>query len=164
MQLLECYRAPGSALQCLDYSKVFIDYSWPVRSPRSHWMNGIWNHVINHVIFPSMKILEGKLLQLWCRDMWEKWPGVISMFSDNCNIFFPKMWNMSSKAHDDVINWKQFPRYWPFAGGIHRWISLTKASDAERWCFLWSTPEQTVEQILEAPVVWDTIALIMTSL
>ena len=22
--------------------------------------------------------------------------------------------------HDDVIKWKQFPRYWPFVGGIHR--------------------------------------------
>ena len=22
--------------------------------------------------------------------------------------------------HDDVINWKHFPRYWPFVGGIHR--------------------------------------------
>ena len=28
----------------------------------------------------------------------------------------------------------------------HRWIPLTKASDAELWCFLWSAPEQTVEQ------------------
>ena len=27
----------------------------------------------------------------------------------------------------------------------HRWIALTKASDAELWCFLWSEPEQTVE-------------------
>ena len=26
----------------------------------------------------------------------------------------------------------------------HRWISLTKASDEELWCFLWSAPEQTV--------------------
>ena len=26
----------------------------------------------------------------------------------------------------------------------HRWISLTKASDAEFWCFLLSAPEQTV--------------------
>ena len=25
----------------------------------------------------------------------------------------------------------------------HRWIPLTKASDAELWCFLWSAPEQT---------------------
>ena len=27
----------------------------------------------------------------------------------------------------------------------HRWIALTKASDAKLWCFLWSAPEQTVE-------------------
>ena len=46
----------------------------------------------------------------------------------------------------------------------HRWIPLTKASDAELWCFLWATPGQTVEQTLETPVIWDTIVLIMTSL
>ena len=27
----------------------------------------------------------------------------------------------------------------------HRWIPLTKASDAELWCLLWSAPEQMVE-------------------
>ena len=27
----------------------------------------------------------------------------------------------------------------------HRWIPLTKASDAELWCCLWSAPEQTVD-------------------
>ena len=37
----------------------------------------------------------------------------------------------------------------------HRWTLLTKASDAELWCFLWSAPEQTV--------IWDAITLIMTS-
>ena len=46
----------------------------------------------------------------------------------------------------------------------HRWIPLTKASDAEFWCFLWPAPEQTVEQTIETPVIWDAIALIMTSL
>ena len=32
--------------------------------------------------------------------------------------------------HDVVINWKLFPRYWPFVKGIsgHRWIPLTKTS------------------------------------
>ena len=30
---------------------------------------------------------------------------------------------------------KHFPRYWPFVRGIHQWIPLTKASDAELWCF-----------------------------
>ena len=27
----------------------------------------------------------------------------------------------------------------------HRWSPLTKASDAELWCFLWAAPEQTIE-------------------
>ena len=43
----------------------------------------------------------------------------------------------------------------------HRWIPLTKASDAELWRFLWSASEQTVEQTIETPVA---IALIMISL
>ena len=32
------------------------------------------------------------------------------------------------------------------------------------WCFLWSAPEQTVEWTTETLVIWDGIALIMTSL
>ena len=46
----------------------------------------------------------------------------------------------------------------------HRWIPITKASDAELCCFLWSAPEQTAKQTLETLVIWDTIALVMTSL
>ena len=46
----------------------------------------------------------------------------------------------------------------------YRWIPLTKASNAELRCFLWSAPEQTVVQTIEPPVIWDTMALIMTSL
>ena len=46
----------------------------------------------------------------------------------------------------------------------HRWIPLTKASDAEVWCFLWSAPGQMAERTIEMPVIWDVIALIMTSL
>ena len=36
-------------------------------------------------------------------------------------------------------NGNLFPRYWPLCGEFtgHRWIPLTKASDAEPWCFLW---------------------------
>ena len=42
--------------------------------------------------------------------------------------------------HDEIIKWKHFPYYWPFVRGIHQSPvnSLTKASDAEFWCFLWS--------------------------
>ena len=46
----------------------------------------------------------------------------------------------------------------------HRWIPLTKASYAERWWFILSAPEQTVEQTLETPVIRGAIALIMTLL
>ena len=46
----------------------------------------------------------------------------------------------------------------------HRWIPRTKASDAEFWCFLGSAPEPKVEETVETPVIWDAIALIMTSL
>ena len=55
--------------------------------------------------------------------------------------------NQESKSHlfyfhDDVIKWKRFPRYWPFVREFigNRWILLTKASDAELWCFLWTAP------------------------
>ena len=46
--------------------------------------------------------------------------------------------------YDDVIKWKHFPRYWSFVRGEfpgHRWDPLTKANDADLWCFLWSGPE-----------------------
>ena len=74
--------------------------------------------------------------------------------------------SLIAREHEDVINWKQFPRYWPFVGEFasHRWIHLTKASYTELWYFLRSTPEQTAEQIIETPVIRDAIALIMTSL
>ena len=65
--------------------------------------------------------------------------------------------------HDAVIKWKHFPRSWPFVRGIHRSpvVLLTKASDTELCCFLWSACEQAVDQTTETPVIWDAIALIM---
>ena len=33
------------------------------------------------------------------------------------NLWFAQL----SLAHDDVIKWKHFQRYWPFVRGIHRW-------------------------------------------
>ena len=66
--------------------------------------------------------------------------------------------------HDDVMKWQIFRvtgSMWGESTG-HRWFPLTKPSDAERWRFLWSAPEQT-EKTIETPVIWDPIALIMTS-
>ena len=72
----------------------------------------------------------------------------------------------TKKSQHDVIKWKHFPRYWPFVREStgHRWIPLTKSRNAEPWYFLRSAPEQAIEQTLETQVIWDAIALIMTSL
>ena len=63
-------------------------------------------------------------------------------------------------------NWNIFRVTGPLWGGTagHRWIPFTKPSDAELWCFLWSALEQTPEQTLETPVIWDAVVLIMASL
>ena len=46
----------------------------------------------------------------------------------------------------------------------HRWIPLTKASDAELRYFLWSAYEHTFAPTIEMLVIWDAIALIVTLL
>ena len=46
--------------------------------------------------------------QYWC--YW--YPGGIIQDHRSYELFLHE--------HDDVIKWKQFPRYWPFVRGIHR--------------------------------------------
>ena len=81
------------------------------------------------------------------------------------------------RIRDNVIKWKHFPRYSPFVWEIHR--SPVDSPHKGQWrgalmfswsCFTddivfhsWSAPEQTVEQTIKTTVIWDAIALIMTS-
>ena len=51
-----------------------------------------------------------------------------------------------------------FPRYWLLVREI------PKANGAAVWCFLWSAPEQTVEQAINTSMILDAMARIMTSL
>ena len=44
-----------------------------------------------------------------------------------------------------------------------RWILLTKAINTAPWCFLWYAPKQTVEQIIWTPVIWDAMAILMST-
>ena len=81
---------------------------------------------------------------------------------NNLNIYI--FTTTATLPHDGVITWKHFPRYWPFVRSTgHRWVPLTQASDTELWWFHWFAPEQTVEHIIETPVIWVAIALIVTS-
>ena len=52
--------------------------------------------------------------------------------------------------HDEVIEWKHFPRYWPFGWGIHRSPVNSPHKGQWRGALMWL-------------VIWDAIALIMTS-
>ena len=66
---------------------------------------------------------------------------------------------------DDIIGniFRIIDTLWGESTG-HRWISLTMASDTELWCFLGSALKLTIEQTIEAQVIWDPFALIMKSL
>ena len=57
----------------------------------------------------------------------------------------------------DVITWKHFPNYWPFARRIHYSISLTKAYQYGNSCFLCYSSEQAVEETIALPVLRDTM-------
>ena len=60
--------------------------------------------------------------------------------------------------YDDVIKWKHFPYYLPFVRAIH-WSPMDsphKGQWREALMFLWSAPEQKVEQTIEMLVIWDT--------
>ena len=63
---------------------------------------------------------------------------------------------LNCQNHDDLIKWKHFPRHWHFLRGIQRSpvVSLTKASDADFWFFLWAAPEQTIEQTIKSQALW----------
>ena len=63
-------------------------------------------------------------------------PYLCSMFVINL------LHNMMMSSNGNIFR-VTGPLWEEFTG--HRWIPLTKASDAELWCFLWSKPEQTVE-------------------
>ena len=60
--------------------------------------------------------------------------------------------------HDNIINSLSYKAFTEFTGGL----PLTNAIGAELWCFVWSAPEQTVEQAIGTLVIWDAMALIMT--
>ena len=67
---------------------------------------------------------------------------------------------------DDIVKWKHFPRYWSFVRGIHR--SPVDSPNKGQWrgalvfssIWAWTKIEQAIEKL----VVWDAIALTMTSL
>ena len=70
------------------------------------------------------------------------------------------------RMHDDVIKWKQFPRYWLLVRGIHR--SPVNSPHKGQWrgalVFSLICARKNGWANNKTPVIWDSIAFIMTSL
>ena len=65
---------------------------------------------------------------------------------------------MEFHLHDDVMAWKHFLRYWPFVRGIQRSPVNFPHKGPVMWCFdCFLNTEQTVEQPVKLPVIWDAI-------
>ena len=70
--------------------------------------------------------------------------------------------------HDDFIKWKHLPRNWSFVRGIYQ--SSVDSPHKGQWpvTLMFSKPyapeKNRLEQTIKMPVIWDAIALIMTSL
>ena len=67
-----------------------------------YWTSFIWKYHIYGEQHYEIK------LHFWKK---KKWPSCLGVKPHP---------SMDTWLHDDVINWKHFPRYWPFGRGIHR--------------------------------------------
>ena len=74
-----------------------------------------------------------------------------------------EMWYQYQYQYRKICNDMQPYNIGPMWGEStgHRWIPLTKASDAEHWCFLWFASEQTFEQTIKTQVIRGIIMLTM---
>ena len=68
-------------------------------------------------------------------------------------------------SHDDVIQWKHFPRYWPSVRGIHRSTVNSPYKGQWRGALMFSlicALNKRFKQTIVTLVIWNAIALIMT--
>ena len=93
------------------------------------WTNngvGIWHH--------KASLGHNELNCTWPLHLYESWLPPLHRINIGLNKRMPA-WCKVFSLDDDVIKWKQFPRYWPLVRG-------TTGQGAELWCLLWSSPEQ----------------------
>ena len=107
-----------------------------------------WEMHWNVTLMKFSPLAPPKNVNFWCshwKKISSKWHfrfSVSAYVLTSSIVTAIRSWAYNFTDHDDVIKWKHFPRYWQFVRRTtgHRWIPLTKASDAELWCFLWSAP------------------------
>ena len=116
-----------------------------------------WNSMFGFAIrcCTSVRVITG-LSDVWHVPVIVKWSWKIGV-----NPLLRNHTKMMTSSNGNIFL-VTGPLCWEFTG--HRWIPQTKASGAELWRFLWVAPEPTDELTMETPLIWDAIALIMTSL
>ena len=81
--------------------------------------------------FPAQRASNAENVSIWwCHHVIFKWVAGTMITSSNGSIFH---------ITDPLCG--KFTDHW--------WTPLTRASDAELWCFLWSAPEQSIEKTTE---------------
>ena len=145
-------------------------------------MNSRNRNFIEFLIESDKTIVEcpqnQNICQLWHGAVWSE--ALVTYITNTMDAFTPKFfygcWLFPNTFHHETTSLKMTTNMmtssnenifrvtgplWRESTG-DRWIPLTKASNTELWCFLWSAPEP--EPTIETPVIWDAIVLIMTSL
>ena len=160
MSYMSCSR--GKCNNMLSFA-IFIWSNWIILIARTLWSKqicmlslamsymscsrGKCNDMLSFVIF-----ILSNCIMLIARTLWSKqiyWRLRLAFETHDLK----KQWAMMTSSNGNLIR---------VTGD--RPIPRTKASYAELWFFLWSAPDQKVEQTFEMPMIWDGIVLIITLL
>ena len=125
---------------------LYLEHGWEIKSHINLWM---WL-VINVHILVNVWQWNGLAGDIRCvtthAGALQKQPmdmlHFMSQFICSAHHSHDRLLDMMTSSSGNIIRVTGHLRR-EFIG--HRWIPLTKASDAELWCFLWSGPEWTVE-------------------
>ena len=124
-----------------------------------HWSHGLGAQAAKRAIKCGVSTIS----LLWAKQMASANSvqfGKLGLFGLKCTGAVPLgIPDMMTSSNGNIFR-DTGPLCGEFTG--HRWIPLTKASDADLWCFLCPAPEQTVQQTIETLVICNAITLIMT--
>ena len=112
-----------------------------------------WVFHNQHCYYVSTNVSNWADARVKCKQMagdrLEKWTDLVTVEEADEQNFVQGLLMMTSSNEN---NFRATGPLWGESTG-NRWIPLTKASDVELWCYLSSTPEQTVEHTIETPVI-----------
>ena len=152
------------------YCRTFTTGAHSTKSLSAHLVNTFAVKTAKAIIRSGRNFAHVTTAVVTCAKSWPEWIIIIkrtrSFATFNYELIKPS-WNVflvyvMMTASNGNIFCVTGPLWGDFTS--HRWIPLTKAYDAELWCFFSSASEQTVEYTIETPVIWDAIAPIMMSL